>query len=121
MPTFNNPTSQTFTGTLIGSAIGDFNNDGYTDIVYSIQYSKGIAIFLGKKGGGFNSSTLSFSNTTDIRSLGSADLNGDGLLDLIGADLTSGNIYYFRGLGNGSFSTPTSLGCPSSNGLRQMG
>ena len=110
MTIFLNHTSQTLKGTLLGGALGDFNNDGYIDIAYSIQNSKGPAIFLGRNGGGFNSNSLSFVNTTDIRSLGSADLNRDGLVDLIGPDLTSGNIYYFKGLGNGNFLAPTSLG-----------
>jgi hypothetical protein len=110
MTIFLNQTSQTLKGTLFGGALGDFNNDGYIDIAYSILNSKGPAIFLGRNGGGFNSNSLSFVNTTDIRSLGSADLNRDGLVDLIGPDLTSGNIYYFKGLGNGDFLAPTSLG-----------
>ena len=110
MTIFLNQTSQTLKGTLLGGALGDFNNDGYIDIAYSIQNSKGPAIFLGRNGGGFNSNSLSFVNTTDIRSLGSADLNRDGIVDLIGPDLTSGNIYYFKGLGNGNFLAPTILG-----------
>jgi len=114
MTTFLNPTTQVLNGKFSGGALGDYNNDGYLDVVYAIQKSSGIAIFLGKAGGGFNSSTLFFSTATpDIRSHASSDLNNDGFLDLIGSDLTSGNVYFYRGLGNGSFATPTSLGVVS--------
>ena len=110
MPNFLNPISQPLKGTFYGGVSGDFNNDGYIDVVYSIIQSNGVAIFLGKNGGGFNSSILSFSSIIDIRSLESSDLNRDGFLDLIGPDLTTGNIYFFKGLGNGLFATPISLG-----------
>jgi hypothetical protein len=72
-------------------ATGDLNGDGLQDIVVSCAQSSSLVFFLGKKGGGFQTSTR---NLKDIgwAGLAVADLNGDGKDDVVVSNRSSGTI-----------------------------
>ncbi len=107
-------------GTNIGDELaGDFNGDGRMDLAID-GYSPGsspanptseIDVYLGKGDGTFNAPSVISVGTLAITSLISADVDGDGHLDLvvagafISADGTSSSaeIETFRGRGDGTF------------------
>jgi hypothetical protein len=62
-----------------GSAVRDFNRDGFTDIAVAFPYANnygGVMVFLNNQNGGFRSNAIYASPLTF--SLISGDLNGDG-------------------------------------------
>jgi len=94
----------------ISIAVGDFNNDGKTDLVladYGDRQSGGngaVEILLGNGDGTFQSPiTLSAGNEPFPLAVG--DFNGDGKLDFAVTDFNSG-VYLFVGNGDGSFQVP---------------
>ena len=114
------------TADTFGIATGDLNGDGLPDFVVgnlSNDTSLGITVFLS------NSTTKKLTYNANYGSGGMleyvalADIDGDGLLDLVAAnaDPTQGNILVFRGDGNGSFqSTPVSIPVASGAGLGHL-
>ncbi|OOF48434.1 hypothetical protein BKK54_10850, partial [Rodentibacter genomosp. 1] len=88
------------------AALGDFNNDGYADVVTN----KGI--FFGSKEGLNNSNVLIFSNEVDsVNSAG--DVNGDGYADAIVVSPEQDRAYILFG---GNSTTPVSFGTDSITG-----
>jgi len=108
-------------------AVGDFNDDGKSDIVVANADITGISVLLGKGDGTFQT-TVRYSTgdyTCPPPSLGSpyqpkidtvtvADLNGDGKLDILMIpspilDINCPSDYFgiFLGNGDGTFQTPT--------------
>jgi len=84
-------------------AIGDFDNDGKPDMAVGtgcITCVGGFAIFLGNGDGTFAPPTI-YSTGNYIPSLATADLNGDGNLDLVIAN--NGSIGVVLGHGDGTF------------------
>jgi hypothetical protein len=83
-------------------AIGDINNDGNNDIVIA-NGSCGIQTFLHNSSGGFDAGVVhaSINNTDKIRI---ADINNDGLLDVVG-------------VGWGGYSSTVSVWLQNSNGI----
>jgi RHS repeat-associated protein len=66
------------------SSVGDINNDGNLDLITTNPYGSGnISILLGKSGGKFESSPLTFNTSQQIDNLTLADMNHDGNLDLV--------------------------------------
>ena len=96
-----------FTG--LGSApqsidVGDFNNDGLTDIVSINTDNNNIGIFLGYGNGSF--ATMVTYSTRDYSKPSAAavgDLNDDGHLDIVVGNHGTSNVGVFIGFGNGSF------------------
>jgi hypothetical protein len=88
------------------AAVGDFNNDGNDDIAVACgnggSDSGNIAILLGKGDGTFQKPLIYADNEVFLRV---ADVNGDGKLDLLGADLRRSTIDVFLGNGDGTFET----------------
>jgi hypothetical protein len=93
-------------------ATGDFDEDGITDLAVSNNSAPGVTILRGQGSGGvgdgtfvFQSSHILTNTATDIRV---ADVNEDGILDVLVAVQYSGKIAVLKGLGaggvgNGSF------------------
>jgi hypothetical protein len=78
----------------------DFNHDGNLDLALTIN-PNGVAILLGTGGGSFAPPVIYA--TDDLPSgLATADLNGDGIVDLI---VTGSTINVFLGKGDGTFPT----------------
>jgi hypothetical protein len=95
--TFRAPTNVYVTWYALSVAVGDFNSDGDADLVVSADDGEGFGQFqvaLGNGRGGFSRAPYNDSLDFDPRGLAVADLNGDGNLDAVSADV-------FVVLGNG--------------------
>src|SRR5262249_38054460 len=93
--TFRAPTN--YAWGALSVAVGDFNSDGNTDVVISKDDLEGFGVFqvaLGNGRGGFSLAPYTAQLDHDARGLAVADLNGDGNLDAVTADV-------FVLLGNG--------------------
>jgi hypothetical protein len=106
-----------------GVAIGDFDGDGVNDLAVSQDAgSGGVTILRGLASGGVGTGQfidLGFLDTGSTWDVATADLNGDGVLDLV-VSTRNGNVYSYlgnvvAGHGDGTFSlagtTPTGLSC----------
>jgi chitodextrinase len=88
-------------------AVGDFNNDNYTDFIFSGNDNI-IRIFLNNRDDTFSQSTITASWESN-RLLGKdvGDFNNDGKLDFIvsgyGTASSYGNVYIYAGNGDGTF------------------
>ena len=103
--TFQPPTTITG-GTFYGNALtaGDFNRDGKPDLVAGAP-SNGLAILIGNGDGTFQPAVNypgSYGN--GIRSVAVADMNGDGLADIVTCYIWG--IDVFLGKGDGTFQNP---------------
>lgn len=90
--TFSSGTTTTVSGAFIGAlSVGDFNRDGWDDIAAGSGST--IHLLTGNGDATFNVSKVS---STGLLNIESADFNGDGYLDLLGAD---GDLYWGDGAG----------------------
>lgn len=85
------------------AAVGDFNGDGLSDILF--RNDAGVMFdFIGKADGGFanngDNSYVAVDSTTQLAGVG--DFNGDGLTDLLWRN-SGGTIFDFLGTANGGF------------------
>lgn len=94
-------------GTPVAVTIGDFNNDGISDLAVASQTSPvGVVILLGHGDGTFQvSGNFTFGKTPS--SIVTGDFNGDGDLDLAVVDTTTKLVYVLLGKGDGGFFKPT--------------
>lgn len=87
------------------AATGDFNNDGFADIVTANESTPGnISILLGSGNGSFSSVPALIAVGNEPHSVVVADVNKDGRADLITTNIASSNISVLLGAGNGTFS-----------------
>ena len=88
------------------TAIGDFNNDNKLDVVVSnfSTSSKNVSVLLGDGEGAFKS-RLDLSANGKPLSIQAADFNGDGNLDIVTPDFSTGLATVWLGNGNGEFPT----------------
>jgi FG-GAP-like repeat/FG-GAP repeat len=101
-------------------AAGDVNRDGIPDLVVANECGSGtcttgvVEVFLGKGDGTFGSPMSFGSGGLRPSSVSIADLNGDGLPDLVvtnacaDSSCTGGAVSVLLGKGNGAFNTPVS-------------
>lgn len=92
-----------------GVALGDFNGDGYLDIAvadYTYNSSPNLRVFLNNGDGTFAASTNYNAGDDWPQSVSVADVNGDGILDLVTGNYALGslsNAGVLLGKGDGTF------------------
>jgi hypothetical protein len=100
-------------------AIGDFNGDGKLDVAvagYSSSTQGVLQILLGRGDGTFSvGQKINVSTTPD--SIATTDFNGDGKLDLA---IAMDKVFFYRGAGNGTFTSVASIAVGTSTPLRQV-
>jgi hypothetical protein len=100
-------------------AVGDFNGDGNPDLAIGNEGSNNVTVFLGNGLGGFTSPVGSpFAVGSAPYSVVAADVNGDGIQDLIVANANSSNVTVLLGNGSGGF-TPAA-GSPYAAGTEPL-
>jgi hypothetical protein len=102
--------------TVWNLAVGDFNQDGILDIVAGVACAtclNGTLLFFQGVGDGTFNAPVNIGSYPGVDGLVAADVNGDGKLDLVTADLAS-SATVFLGNGDGTFQSPVSYG-PSLN------
>lgn len=88
-------------------AVGDLNNDGYLDILTGDQdgLNDNVYVLLNKKDGTFSNKGAEASGGQYISEIAVGDVDGDGKADLVVTQAISENTLFFRGNGDGTFSS----------------
>ncbi|MBL7663483.1 MAG: BspA family leucine-rich repeat surface protein, partial [Bacteriovoracaceae bacterium] len=100
------------TGAPLGLDLGDFNADGYVDIVAIVDHSR-TSIYLNDGTGTFvhqNTSVLA----PPANSVQVGDFNNDNKLDFVYSSISSTTFYYYEGVGDGTFNAPSAAVTASS-------
>lgn len=92
-------------GELYGGAVGDLDNDGNIDIVVGNNQQGGINVYLGDADGSFRPVVPYNGIGQPYQGLQILDLDGDGKLDVLFAAYNNNYSSWWRGAGNGTFST----------------
>jgi hypothetical protein len=98
--------------------VADVNNDQKLDLISANSYSGSVSVLLGIGDGTFQAA-VNF-QTGNLVNAGvtpfavkTADVNGDGKLDLLTANYTSSDVSVLLGVGDGTFQTPSTYSASS--------
>lgn len=92
-------------GMPIVSATGDFNGDGFTDVLVGLYSSGQLKVFLGHGNGTFTAGST-YTAPASTRSIALGDINGDGHLDVAVCGASSTDVRL--GTATGTFGAATS-------------
>ncbi len=97
-----------------GIAVLDVDGDGDVDIVNTnYSSSSSLSLLLNNGSGVFGAASFFEGGASGERGLSAADMNGDGILDLVVGAYNSQTVLVLRGNGNGTF---TNIGSQSAGG-----
>ncbi|MBB4740422.1 hypothetical protein BJY16_003881 [Actinoplanes octamycinicus] len=101
------------------TSIGDFNRDGYPDLLAQQISNGNLYLYPGKSGAKFGTrKAVAYGNWNDRTEFaGIGDFNRDGYQDLVVKEIKSGYLYLYRGK-SGGFQSRLKLG--SASGLRDL-
>ncbi|MEZ5552745.1 MAG: PKD domain-containing protein [Pseudomonadales bacterium] len=88
------------TGSGRGMDAGDVDHDGNMDFVRGLSNGP-IYLYRGDGAGGFTTSQIG--TLSDVYGIAVADFDNDGLLDVFGANGSTGDGYFYQGNGDGTF------------------
>jgi hypothetical protein len=91
-----------------GSAVADFNGDGFPDLVVTNVNSSSISVSLGKGDGSFGPA-VKFQTGRVPESVGVGDFNGDGIADVAVANTVDNTVSILLGNGDGTFQAQSTL------------
>jgi hypothetical protein len=98
----------------ISMAVGDFNHDGKWDLAVATEFNGGVAVLLGNGDGTFKPATYYTAGGAESSgSIATADLRGNGTLDLVVVNDSINALQVLLGNGDGTFGKPTSYPMPS--------
>ncbi|HYJ34314.1 MAG TPA: FG-GAP-like repeat-containing protein [Candidatus Binatia bacterium] len=102
----------------ISPVFGDFNRDGWPDVAVGNSGGGGrITVILGDGFGGMGGSGNQYSLPSPPTQVRTADINGDGVLDLIASEPGSVSVLLGAGGPGGGFSSTTSYPAATAQGL----
>ncbi len=91
-------------GGPLGIAAGDVNADGSVDLVTANYNTHNLSVMLGNGAGAFGAPTVTSGvSGSNPYALVLSDFNGDGALDAATSHLSTANVGWFRGNGDGTF------------------
>ncbi|MFE2324251.1 FG-GAP-like repeat-containing protein [Streptomyces sp. NPDC059385] len=91
-------------------AVGDFDEDGKPDLATSNANTSNISVVVGNGDGTFGAATqFGLNGGTGPQGIAAADLGGDGHLDLVTLNSTTGTLSVLAGDGHGGFGTASSV------------
>ena len=93
----------------IALAVADLTGNGVLDFVYADQSLNQVTVVYGSPDSSSNNFQVVGNQTTGILAPGTvllADMNGDGIPDLVVANSGGNNVLVYPGLGNGQFGPP---------------
>ena len=113
--TFATPTRINTAGYPRGIGIVDFDGDGDMDIAFAVRNIDSIGLLTNNGAGVFSGPAYIASGAAGPYGLAAADMNNDGILDLVVGHDTTQSVVVHRGNGNGTFTFASSRSLGGAN------